>query len=78
MMNREEFKAFAAGSFVLGKPSIDVGEMNKYVDGAIMAFDWIAKKRREEKEKANEHYEKKHRDWANDTGSEKGEGPHPS
>lgn len=43
-MTREEFKRFAAGQFVIGKPSVDVKELETYTNGAVFAYDELNKK----------------------------------
>lgn len=46
-MNREDFRLIAAGQFAYcisaEMPSVDVGQMRTYVDGAMFAFDMLRK-----------------------------------
>lgn len=44
-MNRDDFRKLAAGHFVLNKPSIDTKELNVYVEGAVMAWDYLQKEK---------------------------------
>lgn len=48
-MTREEFKAFAAGNYIQGKATIDMTELTRYVDGAMMAWDFREKEKRDNK-----------------------------
>lgn len=50
-ITREEFKLMAAGNFVLGKPSVDIQNLQIYVDAALFAYDFIAKKTIENKKR---------------------------
>lgn len=50
-ITREEFKLMAAGNFVLGKPSVDIQNLQIYVDAALFTYDFIAKKTIESKKR---------------------------
>lgn len=43
MMTREEFKRYAAGTFVIGKSSFDHKMLEAYMDGALLAWDTFNK-----------------------------------
>lgn len=51
-ITREDFKMMSAGQFVLGKPSIDIKELQIYVDASVNAYDFLTKKQLEEKNKS--------------------------
>jgi len=42
-MTREEFKRYAAGTFVIGKSSFDHKMLEAYMDGALLAWDTFNK-----------------------------------
>lgn len=46
MMTREEFKRYAAGTFVIGKSSFDHKMLEAYMDGALNAWDMFNKQKK--------------------------------
>lgn len=45
-MTREEFKRYAAGTFVIGKSSFDHKMLEAYMDGALNAWDMFNKQKK--------------------------------
>jgi len=55
-MTREEFRFLAAGRCVYGKGAVDPKHLELYVEGAMMSYDFLTKKKietREADEKSN-------------------------
>jgi hypothetical protein len=53
MMTREEFKRYAAGTFVIGKSSFDHKMLEAYMDGALNAWDMFNKQKKQLKTNLN-------------------------
>jgi hypothetical protein len=50
MMTREELKRYAAGSKILDNPQTELKEVMTYTDGALMYFDYLQKKKRDQQQ----------------------------
>lgn len=50
MMTREELKRYAAGSKILDNPQTELKEVMTYADGALMYFDYLQKKKRDQQQ----------------------------
>lgn len=49
-MTREELKRYAAGSKILDNPQTELKEVMTYTDGALMYFDYLQKKKRDQQQ----------------------------
>lgn len=50
MMTREELKRYAAGSKILDNPQTELKEVMIYTEGALMYFDYLQKKKRDQQQ----------------------------
>ena len=50
IMTREELKRYAAGSKILDNPQTELKEVMTYTDGALMYFDYLQKKKRDQQQ----------------------------
>ncbi len=49
-MTREELRRYAAGSKILDNPQTELKEVMTYTDGALMYFDYLQKKKRDQQQ----------------------------